>query len=128
MNSEPSNMDSTMSDENLIDLNHLDKISGGNQSFIREILEIFLEQTPKEIALLGKYLEEDNYQQAEYYAHKLKSAADSVGFETGRQLFNQIEDASRERKTENLSEPLEEVEKVCSKAIQQVALKLEKGL
>jgi HPt (histidine-containing phosphotransfer) domain-containing protein len=117
-----------MSEETLIDLNHLEKISGGNKDFIREILQIFLEQTPREIAKLREYLEHDEMEKVEYYAHKLKSATDSIGFSEGRQLFNQIEDCARLGKPDMIAPLVQNVSEVCSVACQQVSKKLEKGL
>lgn len=79
-------------EEQLIDLGKLKDLSRHNHSFIKEILEVFLINTPKDLALLEENFASGDWQMVRYYSHKLKSSSHTIGFVGGHKLFNQIED------------------------------------
>jgi len=118
----------SMSEQNLIDLDRLEKISGGNMTFVREILEVFLEQTPRELEKLEDHIEKNELEKVEYLSHKLKSATDSIGFVEGRKLFKHIEDNAHQKAGAEIPALFEEVKETCSSAFSQVEKKLESGL
>lgn len=70
-----------------LDLTYLNEISGGDEEFIAEMIETFLEETPKDAADMRTHLGEQNWTELGKVAHKLKSSIKMFGFET---LKNQV--------------------------------------
>lgn len=75
----------------LIDLDQLRNISRGNNSFVIEILDVFLKHAPKDLNLLREAYAKGNRQDLRYLSHKLKSSSNSIGFEEGAFHFGSIE-------------------------------------
>jgi len=71
-----------------IDLTYLNEISGGDKEFIAEMIETFLEETPKDIAELEKLLATENWAGIGLVAHKLKSSIKMFGF--GTKFYQQL--------------------------------------
>jgi CheY-like chemotaxis protein/HPt (histidine-containing phosphotransfer) domain-containing protein len=87
----------------LFDLRNLVKISNGNQSLIRKMLLLFLEQTPGMLQQMEKALKEKNLQAISELAHKMKPSLDNLGIISLKEVVRKLEKA----KDENLG--LEEV-------------------
>lgn len=118
-----------MAEENLINLDHLKKISGNNTAFVREILSVFVQHTPEDLEQLRLQFEKSNLAQAQYFAHKLKSSTDSLGFKKGRDLFHEIEENLREKSNlEAVPGLIKEAIESCAKARGQAKASLEKGV
>ena len=83
-----------------IDLTYLNEISGGDKEFIAEMIETFLEETPKDIAELEKLLADENWTAIGLVAHKLKSSIKMFGFEDVKNMAVYIEQSGK--KGENL--------------------------
>ncbi|MCW3082789.1 MAG: response regulator [Bacteroidetes bacterium] len=62
------------------DLSYMKEFSEGKLSFIKEMLEIFLEQTPIDLAAIEKGLKENSYSQIRAIAHSLQTSLSFVGF------------------------------------------------
>lgn len=75
----------------LINLDNLKVLSRHNHSFIREILEVYLMNTPKDLVKMREAVDAGNWQVVRYYAHKLKSSSFTIGFIEGHRRFQQIE-------------------------------------
>jgi len=75
----------------LIDLKNLKTLSKHNHGFIREILEVYLTNTPLDVDKLVDAVEEENWEEVRYFAHKLKSSSFTLGFEDGYAVFQKIE-------------------------------------
>lgn len=70
-----------------MDLTYLNEISGGDEEFIVEMIETFLEETPKDVIDMQAQLEAENWSELGKIAHKLKSSIKMFGFET---IKNQV--------------------------------------
>jgi len=70
-----------------LDLTYLNEISGGDEEFIVDMIETFLEETPKDVDDMKTQLEGQNWSELGKVAHKLKSSIKMFGFET---LKNQV--------------------------------------
>lgn len=77
------------------DLSYLMDLSSGNTQLIREILELFMKQTPADIDLLSTYIEQGNWEQAYKQAHHIKPTMAYVGANHMRQELQEIEDAAK---------------------------------
>jgi len=67
------------SDQKVSNLDYLTELSKGNKKFIADMVGIFLEENPGEIALLEESIRNKNFDSIKAYAHKLKSSIPFVG-------------------------------------------------
>jgi CheY-like chemotaxis protein len=74
---------------------------GGNNALMRKIIESFMNDGPKSLALLSKALEDNNTQDAQLHAHSLKGSAGNVGALKLQNFSKHLEDAAKDN---NLSE------------------------
>ncbi len=88
MNFEQANMD------------YLLDLSGGNVTLIKEILQLFLKQTPADIDLLSSYIQQHNWEKVYKQAHHIKPTLAYVGANGMRTELQDIE--SRAKNQEDL--------------------------
>lgn len=79
------------------DLTYLMDLSSGNTQLIREILELFIKQTPPDIELLASYIAAKDWEGAYKQAHHIKPTLAYVGANHMRQEFQEIEDDAKHR-------------------------------
>ncbi|MGV3761656.1 Hpt domain-containing protein [Parapedobacter sp.] len=79
------------------DLTYLMDLSSGNTQLIREILELFIKQTPVDVALLAAYVEQEDWEHAYKQAHHIKPTLAYVGANPMRQELQEIEDDAKHR-------------------------------
>jgi CheY-like chemotaxis protein len=65
-------------EENLVDISRLEISTGNNQDFIRKMIALFIEDTPKQIEIFNEALSSDNWEQISKTAHKIKPSIDYV--------------------------------------------------
>lgn len=83
-----------------IDLTYLNEISGGDKEFIGEMIETFLEETPKELAIMEQQLASTDWVELAKTAHKLKSSIKMFGMNQLRDEVLYIEQSGKN--SENL--------------------------
>jgi hypothetical protein len=71
----------------LINLDNLKVLSRHNHSFIREILEVYLMNTPKDLLKMRESVDAQDWPVVRYFAHKLKSSSFTIGFIEGHRRF-----------------------------------------
>lgn len=71
----------TESDTKIINLSYLIELSKGNKVFVKDMINLFLEENPEEIQLLEKGIAEYNYDLIRITAHKLRSTIPFVGLD-----------------------------------------------
>jgi len=74
-----------------LDLDHLKQIVGNDPAFLKQVLQIFITNAPKDIAELSKFAQEENHDKVAFFAHKLKSASGAIGFNDAYEEFKEIE-------------------------------------
>ena len=85
-------------------LAYLMDLSSGNTQLIREILELFIKQTPPDMELLATYIEQHDWENAYKQAHHIKPTLAYVGANQMRAELQEIEDAAKHRQdTEHLA-------------------------
>lgn len=82
------------------DLNYLNEISGGDEDFIREMIETFLEETRKDLAYIKALLASENWSELGKTAHKMKSSIKMFGYESIKNQAYFIEQSGK--KNENI--------------------------
>ncbi len=115
--------------DKLIDLANLRALSKHNHSFIREILEVYLSNAPKDLLKLRENVESADWPMVRYFSHKLKSSSYTIGCEKAYRLFQQIEYIIKnDGDTSKIITLLEDVEDVSKETLVQVKIELSKYL
>jgi len=83
----------------LYDLSMVQSVSGGDESFIRKMVALFIETVPQNMEELTKATASENWDQVAKTAHKLKSTVDSMGIKTIKQEIRTVE-ANAKQKTQ----------------------------
>lgn len=87
----------------VLDLDHLKRIVGSDPAFIRQVLQIFIRNAPKDMGALSESVRQENFEQIGFHAHKLKSAAGAIGYNQAYEDFKILEAMAKERR------PLDEI-------------------
>jgi hypothetical protein len=98
------------SGERLYDLSLVESLSGGDKTFIKKMVALFIETIPSNINALKQALQKQDWEQVSKMAHKLKSSVDSMGIKTLRNEIREVE--SKAKKMESLETIPALVEKV----------------
>ena len=77
--------------ERLFNPDYLKQFSAGNDEFIPQMIEMFLEDMPESFNELKMSYESGNYQGVSQAAHKMKSTFGFFGIESGRKLMLDLE-------------------------------------
>ncbi len=79
------------------DLSFLKKTFDNDIEIIQGVLQIFIEETPKDYQKLKHAIEEKNWDIAQETAHKLKSSFKTIGLKNETDILQKIEYSSKER-------------------------------
>ena len=83
------------------DLAMVRAVSGGDETFIRKMIDIFLATIPQSLTDLQQHAAAEDWEQLGKSAHKLKSTIDSMGIQALKQDIRALEGFGRKR--ENLA-------------------------
>jgi len=93
------NNTTTLNDEDgLFDLAYLEQFCDNDFSFIKEMLELFLQKTPEDIEVLLKAIEKDDWETITGITHQLKSTYHTLGMSKHQALAKKIEIFSKKDK------------------------------
>lgn len=111
----------------LINLDNLKVLSRHNHSFIREILEVYLMNTPKDLLKMRESVDAQDWPVVRYFAHKLKSSSFTIGFIEGHRRFQMIEQIIKSEGDMSQIVPMfNEAILLCDECITEVKLELTK--
>lgn len=74
-----------------VDLSYLKDFSGGDTSFIREMLGLFLSDAPNQITMMKEYLEEKDWDKLGKLGHRMKPNFQMLGMDNQREMAFSIE-------------------------------------
>ncbi len=74
-----------------INTSQLETLAGGDQEFIKEMAEIFLEQINEFVTNMSSFLQEKNWEKLAREAHTAKSSAMTFGMEDTGTLLKKIQ-------------------------------------
>lgn len=77
--------------ERLYNLDMVNSVSGGDQNFIKKMVELFIETVPPNIADLTAAVAAEDWDKTAKLAHKLKSTIDSMGIKSLKTDIRAIE-------------------------------------
>lgn len=109
--------------QKVTNLTYLNEISKGDANFIKEMISIFLSESPDEISQLGKAITSVNFDKIRSVSHHMKSTIPFVGLDLliGKEL-EQIEDLALNKKDiQTISTHFLKVQAVCQQAYQELS-------
>jgi CheY-like chemotaxis protein len=107
--------------EKLYDLSMVQSIAGGDETFIKKMVQIFLDTIPPSVDQLKDELQQQNWDALSKLAHKMKSTIDSMGISRLKEVIRTIE-ANGKHKNDLGSLPanVKQVDDVLKDCIQQL--------
>ncbi len=81
-----------------VDFSYLEKVSGNNKSFIKEIAEAFLKSIPTSIQELDKYSDNENWIELARVAHKIKPSITLLGVRNLKDKIVNLEEEAKRHK------------------------------
>lgn len=82
-------------------MDYLEDLSGGNTQLIKEILALFIKQTPPDMELLASYIEKEEWEKVYKQAHHIKPTLAYVGANGMRAELQEIETLAKNRQELN---------------------------
>ncbi|GAB1448686.1 MAG: Hpt domain-containing protein [Bacteroidetes bacterium] len=105
----------------IIDLSYLNEISGGDQGFIREMLELFVNSTATEAPLFKELLDKGDYAGIGHLAHKMKAPIQMLGANNLFLLIRDLELFGKEAShTDKIPGMVEEVNNQVNLACEEI--------
>ena len=106
-----------MSKTDSIDLKTLKSYIGNNDEDVIEMIELFLQLIPSQMAQMKISIDQNDWQSVNYISHKIKPTLDVLGFKTAKEKAGTIEKLAKtgekpeliKRFVEELSEILETI-------------------
>lgn len=90
----------------LYDLSLIASISGGDQEFIRKMIDLFIATVPSNVRELNAGFSQQNWDTVNKIAHKLKSTLDSMGIHSIKQEIRTIEQSAKNKENLAILPPL----------------------
>jgi CheY-like chemotaxis protein len=107
--------------ERLYDLSMVSSIAGGDQGFIKKMVQIFLDTMPPSVDQLQNELQQQNWDALSKLAHKMKSTIDSMGIVRLKDVIRVIEANGKQKQNlEQIPGFVKQVDDVLKDCIQQL--------
>lgn len=117
----------TQSPNTLIDLSYLENISGGDKTFMREMIETFITNTPQAINEMEKWSHQAEWHKVGQTAHRIKPSIGFMGLKELKPTVQLIETYGKEGKhTDQIPKLLKELSVKCRVAINELNQILQK--
>lgn len=94
----------------LINLDNLNSIAGGDEEFKKELIGIFLEQIPTFLKNMSELYIQNNFEKLGREAHTAKSSVLIFGMENTGNLLKDIELSANNKNTSKIAPALNQVE------------------
>lgn len=108
------------------DLTYLNDFSGGDKSFIKEMITLFVNSVPEELKKLQQAIAQQNWQEAYMILHPLKTNVNFMGINSIKDKVLKAEQlAKNKQETDSIPLLVEEISKVCLAAIEELKQKLQ---
>ena len=100
------------------DLTYLKELSNGSSEFVKEMLTIFIKETPEAISKMETYLQNKDWQSLRGVLHKIKPSMTFVGLKEIEEVVNDAEDyAGSETNLDKLPEMIMKIKTIGTEGI-----------
>jgi HPt (histidine-containing phosphotransfer) domain-containing protein len=80
--------------EGKINLSYLREVSDGNEAFMIEMIEMFLQNTPEALESMDECFKKQNWNELRTIAHRIKPSFAFMGLSLTQQMLAEIENCS----------------------------------
>lgn len=109
-----------------IDLNYLEDISASDKDFIKEMIRLFMKQTPGFLEILQRATETADWANIRYMAHKIKATIAMMGIAELQPIILQLEKyASQESHLAEVALLVKKVTSICHEVFEELEHRLE---
>ena len=102
------------------DLSYLREMSDNDFGFIQDMVQSFINQSPKEIENIWFHFENNELDEVANLIHKIKPSITFMGIHELKDLIIQIEDQAKHKKVEILRKNLQIFDSTCTKAVEEL--------
>lgn len=107
--------------DKIIDLTYLKQVSNGDTGFIKEMIGIYLKETPLTIINLEKHLKNKDWKMLREVIHKMKPSFSFFGLNDMYDLLDSMEEYSEKEIHLNLlPDMIDKVKLVCTQTIMEL--------
>ncbi len=107
--------------QKLYDLSMIHSLSGGDESFIRKMVDLFIETVPPNVEALHTGLAGEQWEQVSKMAHKLKSTVDSMGIQSLKAEIREVESSAKAKESlDRLPDLIARISQVIEQVIYQL--------
>ena len=115
------------SESKIINLDRLYEMANGSNQFIKEMIEIFIEQNPVDLKEIATAIAINDFETIEAVSHRMKSSVGFIGLDYLLVTLTNIENSgSSASGIDDIKKEFEKVKKSSETAIQELKLVLEK--
>jgi HPt (histidine-containing phosphotransfer) domain-containing protein len=84
--------ESEKSTEKVCNLSYLTEMTGGKKTLIKEIIDVFLKQVPKELRSINDAIKKEDHATIKSFAHTMKSTVSIMGISKLASILQEMED------------------------------------
>ena len=107
--------------EKVYDLDFVNEMAGGNQEFVNQLLELFVQTVPESVDLINKHYENQDFEALGKEAHKLKSTISTVKIPSFVDKIKEMEQIGKTGEgLDRLPPLLEEFNTIMPLAVEQI--------
>lgn len=88
--------------DKLYDLEELELLASGNEAFVKEMSDVFMEETPEELLIIQNGILNEDFETIYQTSHKLKSSYDAIGYKNTFLLKSIEELCKKEESVESI--------------------------
>ena len=103
------------------DLTYLIQVSNGDDHFIKEMIDVYMQQTPEAIGNLEKHLKNKDWEMVRVVTHKIKPSFSFFGLSDLSAIVNSIEEyCEKQIHLDLLPGMISKVKSTCAKAMKEL--------
>ncbi len=96
-------------ENSLYDTQLVRQMSHGNEAFLNQILQVFIEDAAKAVEIIKLGIEEGNFETVRNQAHSLKSSIDLLNVKSLKTVIREIEQLAKDQSSMSQIEPLSQI-------------------
>ncbi|MDN5201026.1 Hpt domain-containing protein [Fulvivirgaceae bacterium BMA10] len=110
-----------MENKKLLDLSYLEQVCGANKAIVAKMIDMFVEQTPKQLAQMHEFFEKESWEELFKVAHKTKSSLAMMGARSIEQELQDLEQfAAKKMNLEQIPGLIETIEATCKELLSEI--------
>jgi HPt (histidine-containing phosphotransfer) domain-containing protein len=117
----PENLNSAGYGETLYDLSMVRSVSGGDEAFIKKMIQLFIETVPPSLVDLKEAEQQQQWERVGKVAHKLKSTIDSMGISSLKEDIRAVEtNGKQQQNIDTIPALIQKVDSIVNACILQL--------